>query len=302
MASYPSSIVNLTNPGGGSSVAGVHAALHGSVNDEIEAIETTLGTNSGTYVLKNFTAGQLAMRVNTSGVMQDTVTAGTLRSVVLGTPVIGSQNSTGGTIAAAAFNNGTLGTTVILTPSGPAPVAGDMYYYQSSVSAVDRLALGTQGNRLISLGTGAGSPPQWVVPPQCLAYLSGTQSIPTGTYTALAFNAENYDTQSMHTTGGSNTRFTIPNGWAGRYMIIGGISYAGNASGNRFAAVYKNGTLTAQYVRQPGAAGGNLLNFTAMADGTPGDYFEVWTYQDSGGTLGATGAGSGETFAGVVWL
>jgi hypothetical protein len=45
MAVYPGGIVNLTNPAGTDFVAGSHAALHSSVNDELEAVQAELGTD-----------------------------------------------------------------------------------------------------------------------------------------------------------------------------------------------------------------------------------------------------------------
>lgn len=53
MAAYPGAIANLSNPLGTNSMADpsiLHSAQHTNANDEIEAIETELGTNpSGTY-------------------------------------------------------------------------------------------------------------------------------------------------------------------------------------------------------------------------------------------------------------
>lgn len=136
MASYPSTIASYTNPGGGSAlISPDHALMHTSENNEIVAIETTLGTNAGTGVIGAFTAGDLAVRhrggtfqtvmfgtVNLTGQGTNSgtqangvygtaqITGGTSTNQTINAPTIGTQNATGGTIASAAFNGGTAGT------------------------------------------------------------------------------------------------------------------------------------------------------------------------------------------------
>ena len=46
MANFPESLPNLTNPSPSTSTLGVHATLHGSENDEIEAIAAKVGITS----------------------------------------------------------------------------------------------------------------------------------------------------------------------------------------------------------------------------------------------------------------
>lgn len=119
MASYPASIVSLTSPAGGTSLLATgpdHAALHGSVNAEIVAVETTLGTTSGTSVLKNLAGG---FAVND--------TAGTMNNGILGTPritggtasafLLGTSTVTGGTINGQVVNAGTIGGGAYGTPT-----------------------------------------------------------------------------------------------------------------------------------------------------------------------------------------
>jgi hypothetical protein len=83
-----------------------HAGMH-------NAIETTLGTNSGTSVIKNFVAGDFAARINSSNVLQQAV-SGTINSSVLGTPTItGGQFAGSASIVAGTINNAILGTPAI---------------------------------------------------------------------------------------------------------------------------------------------------------------------------------------------
>jgi hypothetical protein len=107
--SYPSSIdtFNIIDTSRYEDEAGYvlhqHLNAHGSATN---AIETTLGTNSGTSVLKDFTAGEFAVARNAGGTLTDTITLGTFNNGVLGTPAI-----TGGT-----YNTGTFGTPTLINP------------------------------------------------------------------------------------------------------------------------------------------------------------------------------------------
>lgn len=118
---YPSAIYAGTSVAGTTLVSDVdHAANHNGANSEITAIETTLGTTAGTSVLKNFVAGDFAVRINSSNVLQQAIsgtvntTVGTLSGAVIGTPslsagtwsnaqLIGTPQITGGTITNAAL-------------------------------------------------------------------------------------------------------------------------------------------------------------------------------------------------------
>jgi hypothetical protein len=89
---------------------------------------------------------------------------------------------------------------------------------------------------------------------QCRAYHSTTQSITTS-LTALAFDSESFDTDSMHTTGGSNTRITFTT--AGYYLVYGFVITDANAIAR--AQIKLNGTTTIAKVAV-GNAGASTQN------------------------------------------
>jgi hypothetical protein len=139
MASYPSSIYSVTNPAGSDAVSVVdHAAQHSGANGEIIAIQTTLGTNGGTSVLKNFTAGVFAARtVNETfttptiqggtisalvGGTVSTLTGGTANNLTLGTPVIGTVG-VAGTVVPLSFGAAIAPTVVIVADPGSSGTA-----------------------------------------------------------------------------------------------------------------------------------------------------------------------------------
>lgn len=110
---YPSTIDSFTNPVGTNTLDNPdHATQHVNVNTAVNSIETVLGTNSGTSVLKNFTAGDLASKKNNETYGTPTFT--------LGSDTIGDTffRSAGGTInrlavgaqGAALTSTGTLAT------------------------------------------------------------------------------------------------------------------------------------------------------------------------------------------------
>lgn len=107
--SYPSGLDTLTNPAGTSLLTSPdHAGQHSNANDAIEAIESTLGTTAGTAVLRNFTSGNFAARVNSSNVFQHTL-QGTLNNSIIGTPSL-----TGGTLNPSMYQIGGLSMNNIL--------------------------------------------------------------------------------------------------------------------------------------------------------------------------------------------
>lgn len=141
---YPASIDSITTPAGTQVLSTPsHSGIHGSVNTAITAIETVMGTNSGTAVLKNFTAGDFAVRQNSGGTVQGTfvVNGGTF-----GTPVI-NYIASSGTNQPTKMNQTIIPTVVTLTdsPSGTISI-------NSTLGNVFQLTLGTTaGNRTIGV-------------------------------------------------------------------------------------------------------------------------------------------------------
>lgn len=106
MSTYPGTLDTFNVIGTTNYMDEAGYVLHEHLNSHGSAIiqtQTTLGTNSGTSILKDFTAGEFAVARNAGGTLRDTITLGTINNAVLGTPSI-----TGGT-----FNAGVFGTPAI---------------------------------------------------------------------------------------------------------------------------------------------------------------------------------------------
>jgi hypothetical protein len=108
--SYPATIYSQTDVAGTTSLAtDDHSARHNAVGNDLAAIEAVIGTTAGTSVLKNFTAGDFAPRINSSNVLQQqltgtaTLTSGTLNNVAIGTSMM-----RGGTIGTALIGTSTI--------------------------------------------------------------------------------------------------------------------------------------------------------------------------------------------------
>lgn len=142
-----------------------HAAMHNMAGSAVVNIETTLGTTGGTSVLKSFTAGDMAARINTSNVLQQRV-SGTVDNAILGTPaisagtisnmqLIGTSQITGGTITNAALigtsqiTGGTISAVTLGTPVMDHFTSSDT----STPSQADRALAPTVGTLTDTVGT-----------------------------------------------------------------------------------------------------------------------------------------------------
>jgi hypothetical protein len=169
-----------------------------------------------------------------------------------------------------------------------------------AASAADtpaRLAVGANGETLVadsSTSTGL----KWAKSPNFVGvglYKASTQAIPTAVWTAVTFSTEDFDTDSFHDTSTNTSRITIPTGLSGKYLLTGVMSWQQNANNNRAIAIYKTGVATKQIgLIDPNGDFNTQLSFATIISANAGDYFELFTYQDTGGNLNAM-SGSGET-------
>lgn len=115
----------------------------------------------------------------------------------------------------------------------------------------------------------------------CRVYKSSGQTVGT-TYTALTFDTESFDTNTMHDNATNNTRITIPT--TGYYLIGGLCTTDGNANGG--AQVRINGTTLIGTNANGNAAasvqnGGHTSTIYSL---TAGDYVELLGYFGSSQT------------------
>jgi len=183
--------------------------------------------------------------------------------------------------------------------TNPMTTTGDTIY-SSSGSTPARLGIGSTGQVL----TVAAGVPSWATPAGgstfvgASAYKSATQSISNNTWTALTFDSENFDTNTFHDNSSNTSRFTVPAGKGGYYLITGNVVFAGNSTGVRNTGIYKNG---AAFVYTGGAytspANDQRLNFSYVMSLVATDYVECYALQTSGGNLNIQSSQDSTTFS-----
>jgi hypothetical protein len=129
-------------------------------------------------------------------------------------------------------------------------------------------------------------------PPSVKAVRTAVQSISNNTSTAIAFNAaDEWDTDSFHSTTTNNSRVTVPTGLGGIYHIIGSASFAADDDSKRVAVLKLNGTTELLYDSRLSQNGGQCnLDMPLLTRLSAGDYLEIFVFQLSGAALNVTGS------------
>ena len=156
----------------------------------------------------------------------------------------------------------------------------------SSILKVDQLQ-DSGGNALIT-SDGAGNITAGVVTntPAFYARLSATQTgVPDATYTKVNFDFADINLQSAFDT--TNSKFTVPSGYAGKYFFYGVITYFGGTASDvniGRTTIYKNG---AEVVSDTVNAGGTSyfdymsVSTSVTLDLSVNDYVELYGYIDN---------------------
>lgn len=134
--------------------------------------------------------------------------------------------------------------------------------------------------------------------PRARAYATGTQSIPNAAYTSLLFDAEQYDTDTIHSTASNTDRMTCTT--AGIYHITANVHFDANATGSRIAAIVHNGsTFVQRQVLPPATTALFGSQFVVSADYqcAAGEYFQLQVYQNTGGALNSLASFGGASMS-----
>lgn len=132
-----------------------------------------------------------------------------------------------------------------------------------------------------------------------LVYTTGAQSIPNNTSTAITWDLTIRDTDDIHNPSSNSSRLTIPNGIV-QAQFFGQLSWTANAIGTRSIDIRKNGAALTPPVQSrvlnAGASDDVILQVSSpKLVVAPGDYFELFAVQNSGGAL--TAGTGGKWFA-----
>lgn len=127
------------------------------------------------------------------------------------------------------------------------------------------------------------------------AYNNANISIADATLTALTFNSERYDTDTIHDTSTNSGRLTCNT--AGKYLIAGHVQWGDNATGFRLIAIRLGGTTYLAIHNQMATTFNATDNATYQSISTVyelavGNYVELVVEQISGGALNVISSGS----------
>lgn len=122
-------------------------------------------------------------------------------------------------------------------------------------------------------------------PPACYAYRTTGLSVANNTLTAVNFDSEKYDTDTMHDLAANTNRITIFT--SGTYIVTFNGTWNKNTTGTRMAILRKNGTtILDRDTRLTGGADllvGHSLSWQGALVAT--DYVEILVHHTAGAAL-----------------
>jgi hypothetical protein len=117
-----------------------------------------------------------------------------------------------------------------------------------------------------------------------LVHHSANQSINTASATTLTWDTEDHDTNALHSTVTNPERLTCQT--TGKYLVDFHGLFGTDATGIRYAGLYKNGVTPIAFDMRPAITGFNTsVSITKYVSLTATDYLTIQVYQNSGSTL-----------------
>ncbi len=159
----------------------------------------------------------------------------------------------------------------------------DNIKHQSSQGS-GTITLGASGEA-VDLGATAGG--TLTNRPAFRATMSADQTVATGTWTKINYDAVDYDTNSAYSD--SNKRFTVPAGYAGKYLFTAGTNFYLDDIRALTIVLYKNGSRNEFGRVQVESASANsftLLTSSFIMNLSVGDYIEAYTKHENGNDRG----------------
>jgi hypothetical protein len=140
---------------------------------------------------------------------------------------------------------------------------------------------------------------------QCFAWMTNPQSLANNTTSAVVYDTESYDIGDLHDTVTNNTRFTIPVGGAGTWLMEFTTQFNTSTNARFVIGTSKNGSFAGDNARYgfdlqaTPTAGTIVITGTMFHEFVEGDYVESTAYQNTGGAINI---GWGAEYSGHVNL
>jgi hypothetical protein len=116
----------------------------------------------------------------------------------------------------------------------------------------------------------------------CRVTKSANQALATATSTAITWDVEDYDTNTMHDNSTNTSRITIPSGQGGYYLVQANLVYY-DPNSSYSIAIYKNGSAVKRQYSGTTNTNDQDIEITAVLNLAAGDYIEIFGRQNSGG-------------------
>lgn len=136
--------------------------------------------------------------------------------------------------------------------------------------------------------------------PCCRVYNDASIEVANASVTALTFNSERYDTDTMHSTSSNQGRITFTT--AGKYLVIGQVVWAVDSTGYRYIQIKLNGSTVIADVRQDACSSYTSQIVTTVYDFAATNYVELIAYQTSGDALDAIVSANFSPEFSACWL
>lgn len=185
------------------------------------------------------------------------------------------------------------------TGASPLTTKGDLYTFSTTNA---RLGVGTNG-QVLTADSAEATGLKWATAAAGLTFAgvrvfkSSSQSISNSTVTDLTFNSETFDTNAFHSTSSNTDRLTVPAGYAGKYLVIAKMQFAGGTTGIRQVYIYKNTTEYDLITWQNTSNSNADMCLSTIVDLTVGDYVKMACWQNNGGALDANSGTSATSFS-----
>jgi hypothetical protein len=147
-----------------------------------------------------------------------------------------------------------------------------------------------------------------ISPPRVKVYKTANQSIGNNGWACLTWNAEAFDTDTMHDNATADSRITFTT--AGTYQITYNAMWANNDTGLRNHTIEKNGNTTQgngtpviePFAISPVAASHSGASISVMASFVAGDWIQAFVWQNSGGALNLSGTTESHSSFSARWV